>query len=105
MEYQRVDRPESCSRIGTLDLGGHCLVCGFDVNPWAGKEVGLAPLCGGAEVILCGYGECFLAFWRAVPVQRLEWLGKKARHLSPFGDHGCRKLVDRGKQIGKEGTC
>ncbi len=28
-----------CTRGGDTRSGGHCLVCGFDVFPWAGTEV------------------------------------------------------------------
>ena len=88
MNYHRVTFPDHCRRFGTVELGGHCLVCGFDVNPWAGKEVGLAPEDYEAQVIVCGVGDCFLEFYRALPAQRLFWASREAKHISSFGDHG-----------------
>ena len=39
----------NCRRIGTARTGGHCLICGYDIAPYAGIVIG-------PEWIVCASG-------------------------------------------------
>lgn len=81
--FKRVALPDSCRRRGTQNLGGHCLMCGFDVSPYACLEV--------EEGIVVCRGGCDADYFNTPPALRQYKRGLPARHLSAFGDHGCRR--------------
>lgn len=87
MTYRQVPHPESCARVGSRELGGHCLVCGFDVAPFAG--IGIE-----ATRVICRGPDCVREFSQSTQGFRLHWASLAAKHLSPFGDHGCRHWVE-----------
>lgn len=77
----RVPNPEACTRTGTYQTGGHCLICGFDLPPHVGLEVGW-------NTIICQSRQCRDEY-HSRPWMRNWHRDQPARHLSSFGDHGC----------------
>ena len=86
-----------CRRVGFVRVGGHCLICGFDIPPYAGVHAG-------KEWITCADRKCtaLARVMSSVELQNLSEL--KGKHHSEEVRLCPRKRPDSGYDIALNAT-